>query len=196
MLQTILKWTGFIILDFAIALVIIAVYLEIKGNYCSILLQRPVNTEWFGIVPEHSNPAPMWVTRIRGPYPLPAGLADYGIISIASGDVVLRGHPNPAAYQSLSYYPNTYPRLGSAAPSVLDYEDLFLEEDGTYIIHISNQKQSKMKNWLDSQSAPGGMIAFRSYRPEAGAIIEYPSVELEGKVIQDKKSIVFGEKKS
>lgn len=196
MSQTLLKWTGFLLLDFIIALLLLGSYLELKGNYTSILLQKPVNTEWFGIVPEHPIPAPMWVTRIRGPFPLPNGLADYGIISVSDGDVILRGELNQAAYQSLSFYPNSYPRLGSAAPSVMDFEDLELEEDGSYVIHINDLKQAGMKNWLDSQSAPGGMIALRSYRPNPGSAIEYPAVQVAGKLIQEKTTIVLGETKS
>ena len=124
MLQTLIKWISFIIVDLLIAICLIATYLEIKGGYFNILLQRPVDTGWFGIVPEHPNPAPMWITRIRGPFPLPSGLADYGIISVSDGEVVLKGQPNTAAYQSLSFYPNTYLRLGSASPSIIDFENL------------------------------------------------------------------------
>ena len=193
MRKTLLKWTGIVFLDILIALMLLGTYLELKGNYTSILLQKPVDTKWFGIVPEHPISAPMWVTRIRGPFPLPHGLADYGIISVSDGNVILKGEPNHAAYQSLSFYPNSYPRLGSAAPSVLDFENLELDDDGTYVIHISNQKQAGMKNWLDSQSAPGGMIALRSYRPFPGSTIEYPSVQVAGKLIQDKKLIILGE---
>jgi hypothetical protein len=185
---------GFVLLDFILALVFIALYLEFKGGYFRILLQRPVNTKWFGILPDHPNPAPMWVTRIRGPFPLPSALADYGLISVKQGGIILQGRPNRAAYQSLSFYPNTRPRLGSAAPSVMEFEDLILEEDGSYIIHINDKKHPSMRNWLDSQSTRGGLLALRSYGPEPGSTIEYPSVELEGKLVQDKVSFIHMEK--
>jgi hypothetical protein len=193
LILSILEWLGFLVLDFILALIVIALYLELKGKYFRILLQRPVNTQWFGILPDHFNPAPMWVTRIRGPFPLPSALADYGLISLKAGDIILRGRPHRAAYQSLSFYPNTRPRLGSAAPSVMEFEDLMLEEDGSYIIHICKQKDQDIKNWLDSKSNRGGMLVLRSYRPEPGTKIEYPSVELEGKLVQDKRSFVFME---
>ena len=195
MIISILEWVSFVLLDFVLVLVFIAFYLELKGGYFRTLLQRPVNTKWFGILPDHPNPAPMWITRVRGPFPLPSALADYGLISLKAGEIILRGRPNRAVYQSLSFYPNTRPRLGSAAPSVMEFEELILEEDGSYVLHISKRKDQKAKNWLDSRISRGGMIVLRSYRPEPGTVIEYPSVELDGKLVQGNNSFVFGEKK-
>jgi len=186
-----MKWTGFIIIDILIALVLISVWLEVKGNYFSIIMQRPVNTEWFGIVPEHPNPPPVLVTRIRGPFPLPAGLADYAIISITEGDVILRGEKMSSAYQSLAFYPNTYLRLGSASPSILDFENIITDEDGIYEIHLSAEKQDYMENWLHLNGQKGGMIALRSYRPPYGEKLIYPSIELNGKIIQEEQVRIF-----
>lgn len=185
------KWGLFILLDLAAAFIILASYLEIKGNYFSIILQKPVNSNWFGIVPDHPNPAPNLLVRIRGPFPLPGGLADYGVISVTGGVVLLRGQPNQSAYQSMAFYPNTQFRMGSAAPSTLDFKDLQLEEDGSYKISISQERGAEVKNWLDSQGEKGGMIALRTYRPASGTLIEYPTVELDGKVIQEKYERFF-----
>ena len=190
-----MKWTGFILIDILIALVLISVWLEVKGNYFSIIMQRPVNTEWFGIVPEHPNPPPVLVTRIRGPFPLPAGLADYAIISVAEGNIILRGQKVSSAYQSLSFYPNTYLRLGSASPSILDFENIITDEDGNYEIHLSAEKQDYMENWFHLNGQKGGMIALRSYRPPYGEKLIYPSVELNGKIIQEEQVLIFNNPK-
>ena len=185
------KWGLFILVGLTVAFIVLASYLEIKGNYFSIILQRPVNSNWFGIVPGHPNPAPNLLVRIRGPFPLPVGLADYGVTSVVAGNVVLRGQPNQSAYQSMAFYPNTHFRMGSAAPSTLDFKDLQLEEDGRYKISISQERGEGMKNWLDAQGEKGGMIALRTYRPASGTLIEYPAVELDGKIIQEKYERIF-----
>ena len=190
-MKMIMKWTGILLLDLLLALLVLVIWLEINGSYFSIILQRPVNTEWFGILPENHNPAPTLVTRIRGPFPLPAGLADYGIISVAEGDVVLRGRLHAAAYQSLAFYPNTHFRLGSAPPSVLDFENIDADAEGNYVIHISAHKESYMQNWLDLQGDNGGLIALRSYRPKLGEELSYPSVEVAGELLQKEQSRVF-----
>ena len=186
-----MKWTGILLLDLLLALLIIAVWLEVKGSYFSIILQRPVNTEWFGILPKNYNPAPTLVTRIRGPFPLPAGLADYGVISVAKGEVVLRGRKHTAAYQSLAFYPNTHFRLGSAPPSVLDFENINTDGEGNYVIHISVKKDAHMQNWLDLQGDKGGLLALRSYRPKPGEMLSYPAVEVGGELLQKEQSRVF-----
>ena len=116
-------------------------------------------------------------------------------ISVAEGNIILRGQKVSSAYQSLSFYPNTYLRLGSASPSILDFENIITDEDGNYEIHLSAEKQDYKENWFHLNGQKGGMIALRSYRPPYGEKLIYPSVELNGKIIQEEQIRIFNNQK-
>ena len=49
-MKMIMKWTGILLLDLLLALLVIIIWREVNGSYFSIILQSPVNTEWFGIL--------------------------------------------------------------------------------------------------------------------------------------------------
>jgi len=62
----------------------------------------------------------------------------------------------------------------------LDFDTMTLESDSTYIVYISPIRENYMKNWLDSQGSNGGGIVLRTYKPKTNTMLHYPSVELDG----------------
>ncbi len=207
-----LVWIAFGLFDLAVALLLLSVYFQWRGQFLTLLRFRAMRGDtpgppltrrprWLSTQPAPNPGAlPRALAQRMGPFPMTPHGGDWNFfcyVHVAPGKPVrIRGQLTACRSANLTlYYPEHLRGERRDPPPFLDARELRREDSGTYEIVISHEPSDPAVHRLE----PGGnrhmMLALRHYVFEDGSDIHYPEIwwgdeqVLPGKVIRGVKSI-------
>ena len=186
MMKRLLKVTGFLVVDFLIALLLLQAYF---GWYRGLLFvdKGSEHPAWLNVTPGCPDTIPDLFLTHYSPWVLPKEQNFSSIVGVSihpGRPVVLKGTPNQARYWSFVFYPANAAKHTNSLPS-LDSSRIELNPDGSYVITLSPTKVDK--NWIDTGDASGGLLFMRNYVPARDSAITLPAIYYGDKLMRPAK---------
>ncbi len=179
-------------LDLAIALAIVVLVLQYRGQLLTLLRFRSLPSgaagrpltrrpRWLSTQPAPNPDAiPRVLAQRMGPFPMTPHGGDWNFFSyvhIAPGSPVrIHGRRLPCRHANITlYFPEHLRGEAKSLPPSLDADQIHYADDGSYSLTIGHEP-TDAANALDPAGHHHGMLALRHYLFEDGVDLHYPEV--------------------
>lgn len=195
--MTIAQWVFWGLVDLLVALVVLGVYFQRRGQVFTLLRFRGLRDHggppltrrprWLSTQPAPNPDAiPRLLAQRMGPFPMTPHGGDWNFfcyVHVAPGKpVTIRGQRIDCRHANLTvYFPEHLRGERQEAPPSLDATELRHDDEGRYEVVISHEPSQG--NRLDVDGHHHVMLALRHYVFPDGADIHYPEVRWGPKLV-------------